>query len=82
MNNPVKMRPIGAKPAPMSEEQKNDALMRAYMQQRNSFTQGLLFNAVQHQEPTKELVDRCIEVAEYAVEKLFGMTVTAKPAQE
>jgi arginine utilization protein RocB len=52
------------------------------MQQRNAFTQGLLFNAVQHQAPTKELVDRCIEVAEYAVEKVFGMTVTAKPAQE
>ena len=82
MNKPVKMRPIGAAPAQMSEEQKNEALMRAYMQQRNSLAQGIIFNSCQRQEPTKELVDRSIEVAEYAVEKLFGMTVTAKPAQE
>ena len=71
-------KPIINKPQPLTEEQKNEALMRAYMQQRSSMAQGILFNACQHQEPSNELVDKCVAVAEYAVAKIFGMELSKK----
>jgi len=75
-------KPIINKPQPLTEEQKNEALMRAYMQQRSSMAQGILFNACQHQEPSNELVDKCVAVAEYAVAKIFGMELSKKEPEK
>jgi hypothetical protein len=82
LKNIIMKQPIVKTPKPLTEQQKNEALMRAYMQQRSSMAQGILFNAFQHQEPSNELVDKCVAVAEYAVAKIFGMELSKKEPEK
>ena len=46
MNKPQKIQAIGAKPAPLTEEQKIAALYRGYAQKFESVAQGALFNLI------------------------------------
>ena len=79
MNKSMKpSRPAG-KPqvAPLTPEQKQEAMLRFFTQKRESFTTGILFNMCQTFEhiPTDAechaMVDRAIAMADHMIEKLY-----------
>ena len=71
-------RPAG-KPqvAPLTPEQKQEAMLRFFTQKRESFVTGILFNLCQNPamkdcEPT-DLVDNAVEMADHLIEKLYPL---------
>lgn len=79
MNKSMKpSRPAG-KPqvAPLTPEQKQEAMLRFFTQKRESFTTGILFNlcqnpAMKDSNPV-QLVDNAIEMADHLIEKLYPL---------
>ena len=83
MNKSMKpSRPAG-KPqvAPLTPEQKQEAMVRFFTQKRESFTTGILFNLCQGigggNVPTEveslALVDRAVAMADHLIEKLYPL---------
>lgn len=83
MNKSMKpSRPTG-KPqvAPLTPEQKQEAMLRFFTQKRESFTTGILFNLCQgvggENVPTEAesiaLVDRAVAMADHLIEKLYPL---------
>lgn len=83
MNKSMKpSRPAG-KPqvAPLTPEQKQEAMLRFFTQKRESFTTGILFNLCQGVGggivPTEAesiaLVDRAVAMADHLIEKLYPL---------
>lgn len=81
MNKSMKpSRPAG-KPqvAPLTPEQKQEAMLRFFTQKRESFTTGILFNRCQSVEhiPTDAechaMVDRAVSMADHLIEKLYPL---------
>ena len=92
MNKPVKMRPIGAKPEPQTQEQLEAQAKRAFIQKRNSLAEGILFNAIQSAHGTridgngrpdfKPAVDAAVEAADYLMEKLYSVAITEQKPED
>lgn len=79
MNKSMKpSRPAG-KPqvAPLTPEQKQEAMVRFFAQKRESFTTGILFNLCQNpamgDADPKVVVDHAVEMADYLIEKLYPL---------
>ncbi len=80
MNKSMKQsRPVG-KPqaAPLTPEQKQEAMLRFFTQKRESFATGILFNLCQNPSVLddldgKSLVDTAVEMADYLIEKLYPL---------
>lgn len=81
MNKSMKpSRPAG-KPqvAPLTPEQKQEAMIRFFTQKRESFTTGILFNMCQSlgNLPTEAechaVVDRAVAMADHLIEKLYPL---------
>lgn len=79
MNKSMKpSRPVG-KPqvAPLTPEQKQEAMVRFFTQKRESFTTGILFNLCQNpalgDADPKTVVDHAVEMADYLIEKLYPL---------
>lgn len=80
MNKSMKpSRPAG-KPqvAPLTPEQKQEAMVRFFTQKRESFTTGILFNLCQNPSVLedldgKSLVDTAVDMADYLIEKLYPL---------
>ena len=81
MNKSMKpSRPAG-KPqvAPLTPEQKQEAMLRFFTQKRESFTTGILFNMCQtfsHIPTDAEchaMVDRAVSMADHLIEKLYPL---------
>ncbi len=81
MANVKKLAPQAPAPAPLTEEQKKEQIVRFLTQQRGALTQGVLFNLMQNpsainREPA-ELAEFAVAVADATVAKLFPL-----PAEE
>lgn len=83
MNKSMKpSRPAG-KPqvAPLTPEQKQEAMVRFFTQKRESFTTGILFNlchgvgggTVPTEAESLALVDRAVAMADHLLEKLYPL---------
>lgn len=83
MNKSMKpSRPAG-KPqvAPLTPEQKQEAMVRFFTQKRESFTTGILFNlchgvgggTVPTEAELLALVDRAVAMADHLLEKLYPL---------
>ena len=83
MNKSMKpSRPAG-KPqvAPLTPEQKQEAMVRFFTQKRESFTTGILFNlchgvgggTVPTEAESLALVDRAVAMADHLIEKLYPL---------
>ena len=79
MNKSMKpSRPAG-KPqvAPLTPEQKQEAMVRFFTQKRESFTTGILFNLCQNpalgDADPKTVVDHAVEMADHLLEKLYPL---------
>ena len=64
--------------APLTPEQKQEAMLRFFTQKRESFTTGILFNLCQNPSVLenldgKSLVDTAVEMADYLIEKLYPL---------
>ena len=66
-------KPKNIKPAEMSAEQKKEMAARAYVQKRNSIAEGIIFNAVHACALAEDLIDTAIKLADYYMEKAFGV---------
>lgn len=71
-------RPAG-KPqvAPLTPEQKQEAMLRFFTQKRESFATGILFNLCQNPAMADTdpmiAVDHAVEMADYLIEKLYPL---------
>lgn len=79
MNKSMKpSRPVG-KPqvAPLTPEQKQEAMLRFFTQKRESFTTGILFNLCQNpamkDSDPKVLVNTAVEMADHLIETLYPL---------
>ena len=79
MNKSMKpSRPVG-KPqvAPLTPEQKQEAMLRFFTQKRESFTTGILFNLCQNETlkdcDPKELVNIAVAMADHLIETLYPL---------
>ena len=76
-SNPVARQQV----APLTPEQKQEAMLRFFTQKRESFTTGILFNLCQGVGggivPTEAesiaLVDRAVAMADHLIEKLYPL---------
>lgn len=63
--------------APLTPEQKQEAMLRFFTQKRESFTTGILFNMCQNpamkDSDSKVVVDHAVEMADYLIEKLYPL---------
>jgi hypothetical protein len=64
--------------APLTPEQKQEAMLRFFTQKRESFTTGILFNLCQNPSVLddldgKSLVDTAVDMADYLIEKLYPL---------
>ena len=79
MNKSMKQsRPAGkSQVAPLTPEQKQEAMLRFFTQKRESFTTGILFNLCQNpamkDSDPKVVVDHAVEMADYLIEKLYPL---------
>lgn len=79
MNKSMKQsRPAGkSQVAPLTPEQKQEAMVRFFTQKRESFTTGILFNLCQNpamgDADPKTVVDHAVEMADYLLEKLYPL---------
>jgi len=80
---PIIKADANAKPG-LTPEQKAEQVARFFTQKRESYFQGLLFNMVHGEvqyDPKfdiKAIVDKAIEGADYAIEKLFPLPTAEK----
>ena len=79
MNKSMKQSRPAGKPqvAPLTPEQKQEAMLRFFTQKRESFTTGILFNLCQNpalgDADPKTVVDHAVEMADYLIEKLYPL---------
>lgn len=83
MNKSMKpSRPAGkSQVAPLTPEQKQEAMVRFFTQKRESFTTGILFNlchgvgggTVPTEAESLALVDRAVAMADHLLEKLYPL---------
>lgn len=81
MGNSMKSsKPIARQSAaPLTPEQKQEAMIRFFTQKRESFTTGILFNMCQSlgNLPTEAechaVVDRAVAMADHLIEKLYPL---------
>lgn len=63
--------------APLTPEQKQEAMVRFFTQKRESFTTGILFNLCQNpamkDSDPKELVNTAVDMADHLIEKLYPL---------
>lgn len=77
MANVKKLAPQTPAPAPLTEEQKKEQIVRFLTQQRGTLTQGVLFNLMQNpsalnREPT-DLAEFAVAVADATVARLYPL---------
>jgi hypothetical protein len=79
MNKSMKSSRPAGKPqvAPLTPEQKQEAMIRFFTQKRESFSTGILFNLCQNpamgDADPKVVVDHAVEMADYLIEKLYPL---------
>lgn len=69
----------------LTNEQKAEQVARFFSQKRESYFQGLLFNLTHTAGPDadiKAIVDKAIEGADYAIERLFPLPKAEKKEGE
>ena len=80
MNKSMKQSRPAGKPqvAPLTPEQKQEAMLRFFTQKRESFTTGILFNLCQN--PSIKATDDCnhlvnvaVAMADHLIEKLYPL---------
>lgn len=63
--------------APLTPEQKQEAMLRFFTQKRESFATGILFNLCQNpamaDADPKVVVDHAVEMSDYLIEKLYPL---------
>ena len=63
--------------APLTPEQKQEAMVRFFTQKRESFTTGILFNLCQNpamkDSNPKELVNTAVDMADHLIERLYPL---------
>ena len=63
--------------APLTPEQKQEAMVRFFTQKRESFTTGILFNLCQNpamkDSDPKELVNTAVDMADHLIERLYPL---------
>ena len=94
MNKPIKPSAMAQKP--LSEEQKKEQMMRAFMQKKASLAEGVLFNLVQacgrdlcydlennqtKDNPTK-IVKMANDMADEFMRVVYGQEITYKETEE
>lgn len=77
MANVKKLAPQAPAPAPLTEEQKKEQIIRFLSQQRGAITQGVLFNLMQNpsalnREPA-DLAEFAVAVADATIERLYPL---------
>lgn len=77
MANVKKLAPQAPAPAPLTEEQKKEQIIRFLSQQRGAITQGVLFNLMQNpsalnREPA-DLAEFAVNVADATIERLYPL---------
>ena len=77
MANVKKLAPQAPAPAPLTEEQKKEQIIRFLSQQRGAITQGVLFNLMQNpsalnREPA-DLAEFAVAVADATVARLYPL---------
>lgn len=68
----------------LTNEQKAEQVARFFSQKRESYFQGLLFNLAHNAGPDadiKAIVDKAIEGADYAIERLFPLPTEKKEGE-
>lgn len=73
---PIIKADANAKPGQLTPEQKAEQVARFFTQKRQELFNGLLFNLAHNAGPEadiKAVVDKAIEGADYAIERLFPL---------
>ena len=78
MNKPNKIHAIGAKPAPLTEDEIKAKQAMFFMQKRETFAQGILYNLTNNAasfstaiaEP-EVLVEKAVQMADLLLDKLY-----------
>ena len=79
MNKSMKpSRPVGkSQVAPLTPEQKQEAMLRFFTQKRESFTTGILFNLCQNpamkDSDPNELVNTAVDMADHLIDILYPL---------
>ena len=78
-NKKVFTMPQGAKPAPLTAEEKQQQIVRFIAQKRESFATGILFNLMQNpaimngEHSMKEVAEKSVEGADAMMELLYPL---------
>lgn len=78
---PIIKADANAKPGQLTNEQKAEQVARFFTQKRQELFNGLLFNLAHTAGPEadiKAIVDKAIEGADYAIERLFPLPTEKK----
>lgn len=74
------------RPQPLTAEEKNEHILRALAQKRESFATGILFNLCQTKKgaslPPKVLAQRAVDTADALMEILFPIPENTPDAKE
>ena len=79
--------PIATKPAPMTEEEMKKKQAEFFMQKRESFAQGILYNLCQSVHivdltETDKIVEKSVQMADKLIEVLYGVSFVKKEKPE
>ena len=66
------------KPAELTEEQKKEQALRAFIQKRNAIAEALLINEARQMRVTKANVAEVLSIAEEFMSQAYGVTAEKK----
>lgn len=78
------MKPIAALQRPLTEEEKKDQMMRAFIQKKASLAEGILFNLMQglgfipQAEDVENIVSSCNDIADEFMSVIYKMDIAEK----
>lgn len=79
------LQPVAGKPAPLTEEEKKNQILRFLSQKRESYATGVLFNAVNSglvDKSPEDLAKWAVEVADAMMKELFPVTAEEPNSDE
>lgn len=89
MNKSMKpMKPIAALQRPLTEEEKKDQMMRAFIQKKASLAEGILFNLMQglgfipQAEDLENIVSCCNDIADEFMSVIYKVDIAEKEEEE
>lgn len=86
-NNKIQLPTKAAKPAPLTEEEINRKKAEFFLQKRESYAMGILYNLCQNihiadYDDTDKIVKKSVQMADQLLEQLFGVSLNKVEKKE